>query len=366
MAEQMKFPERPQRRLYSIEGGKGKAQKQQEEPPKKKPKRKKKTPKKRRKLRKKRVAFLLFLILLLLFFVFGRKNGTAVYVSTSQELMGVLTEKDLDAEALTATIENQMETSAGAKVRINEKIITEKIHIGGKYKTEVCTMEHLLPKIKSNITYKVQAAVISVDGKSTVIVSDREEAEKLLQKLRKKLLPAEGVSENVKVEWVEDVEVSERFVEPEDIMDTDAALKLMESTAEVTKSYTVEAGDTIAHIAGEYSTSIQHISELNPGAGVEKTIRVGQVINVPVERPRVSVKTVETQVLTAVEPKTTKVRTDDTKPRSYEKVIRQGKAGQKKSTIRITRINGAVVEEKEISKEIISEAVPEIIVKGTK
>ena len=38
---------------------------------------------------------------------------------------------------------------------------------------------------------------------------------------------------------------------------------------------------------------------------------------------------------------------------------------QKKSTIRITRINGEVTEEKEVDKEIIQEAVPEIIVKGT-
>ena len=81
--------------------------------------------------------------------------------------------------------------------------------------------------------------------------------------------------------------------------------------------------------------------------------------------PKISVKTVETQVLTAVEPKTYQTQYDDTKPSSYQKVIQQGKAGQKKSTIRITRINGEVTEEKEVDKEIIQEAVPEIIVKGT-
>ena len=49
---------------------------------------------------------------------------------------------------------------------------------------------------------------------------------------------------------------------------------------------------------------------------------------------KISVKTVETQVLTAVEPKTYQTQYDDTKPSSYQKVIQQGKAGQKKSTIR--------------------------------
>ena len=70
-------------------------------------------------------------------------------------------------------------------------------------------------------------------------------------------------------------------------------------------------------------------------------------------------------MLTAVEPKTYQTQYDDAKPSSYQKVIQQGKAGQKKSTIRITRINGEVTEEKEVDKEIIQEAVPEIIVKGT-
>ena len=74
----------------------------------------------------------------------------------------------------------------------------------------------------------------------------------------------------------------------------------------------------------------------------------------------------ETQVLTAVEPKIYQTQYDDTKPSSYQKVIQQGKAGQKKSTIQITRVNGVVTEEKEVSKEIIQEAIPEIIVKGTK
>ena len=53
------------------------------------------------------------------------------------------------------------------------------------------------------------------------------------------------------------------------------------------------------------------------------------------------------------------------KPSSYQKVIQRARRGGKKSTIRITRINGEVTEEKEVDKEIIQEAVPEIIVKGT-
>ena len=132
-----------------------------------------------------------------------------------------------------------------------------------------------------------------------------------------------------------------------------------------TQSYTVQSGDAPYLIANEFKTTVEKLNQLNEGANLTGGIRVGQVINVPVQKPKISVKTVETQVLTAVEPKTYQTQYDDTKPSSYQKVIQQGKAGQKKSTIRITRINGEVTEEKEVDKEIIQEAVPEIIVKGT-
>ena len=143
------------------------------------------------------------------------------------------------------------------------------------------------------------------------------------------------------------------------------AVKVLESTTEATQSYTVQSGDAPYLIANEFKTTVEKLNQLNEGANLTGGIRVGQVINVPVQKPKISVKTVETQVLTAVEPKTYQTQYDDTKPSSYQKVIQQGKAGQKKSTIRITRINGEVTEEKEVDKEIIQEAVPEIIVKGT-
>ena len=80
---------------------------------------------------------------------------------------------------------------------------------------------------------------------------------------------------------------------------------------------------------------MEKLNQLNEGANLTGGIRVGQVINVPVQKPKISVKTVETQVLTAVEPKTYQTQYDE------------------------------VTEEKEVDKEIIQEAVPEIIVKGT-
>lgn len=302
-------------------------------------------------------------VILFIIFLFVRKNGSAVFIA--EEQVGILESRKVTAEELTTTLESQLKSIVGSNVKINEEIKVEGIHIGSKNQKDVCTMEHLLPKMRNMVTYKVEAAIITVDGGKTVILANKEAAEAVLKQVQTDLMPEGGVAEDAEIGWQEKVEIVNEFVESTEILEQEDAVAVLESTTEATQSYTVQSGDAPYLIASEFKTTVEKLIELNSGADITKGIRVGQVINVPVQKPKVSVKTVETQVLTAVEPKTYETQYDDTKPSSYQKVIQQGKAGQKKSTIQITRVNGVVIEEKEVSKEIIEEAVPEIIIKGT-
>lgn len=319
----------------------------------------------KKSMQRRRMLYLIgILAVLLLIFMGVRKNGTAVFVG--QEQVGVLEIKKVTAQSLIDTLEGQLGDMVGSKVKINEEIRAEGVHIGSKNKKDVCTMEHLLPKMRNMVTYKVDAAQIMVDGGKAATLANKEQAEAVLKQVQTDLLPAEGIAENAEIGWLEKVEIVNEFVESTEIMKQEDAIAILESTTETTQSYTVQTGDALYRIANMHKTTVEKLLELNPGADLQKSIRVGQVINVPVQKPKLSVKSVETQVLTAVEPKTYETQYDDTKPASYQKVIQQGKAGQKKSTIQITRVNGVVTEEKEVSKEIIQEAVPEIILKGTK
>lgn len=302
-------------------------------------------------------------VLLFIVFLFVRKNGSAVFIN--EERVGILEDTKITAEELTKTLESQLEGIVGSKVQINEEIKVEGVHIGSKNEKDVCTMEHLLPKMRNMVTYKVEAAIITVDGGKAAILANKEAANAVLEQLKTELLPEGGIPEDAKIDWVEKVEIVNEFVESTEILEQEDAIAVLKSTTETTQSYTVQSGDALYLIASEFKTTVEKLLELNPGANLNQSIKVGQVINVPIQKPKISVKTIETQVLTAVEPKTYQTQYDDTKPSSYQKVIQQGKAGQKKSTIQITRVNGVVIEEKEVDKEIIQEAVPEIIVKGT-
>ena len=316
-----------------------------------------------RKLNRNVLYLIGIVVLLFIVFLFVRKNGSAVFIN--EERVGILEDTKITAEELTKTLESQLEGIVGSKVKINEEIKVEGVHIGSKNKKDVCTMEHLLPKMRNMVTYKVEAAIITVDGGKAAILANQEAANAVLEQLKTELLPEGGIPEDAKIDWVEKVEIVSEFVESTEILEQEDAIAVLKSTTETTQSYTVQSGDALYLIASEFKTTVEKLLELNPGADLNKSIRVGQVINVPVQKPKISIKTIETQILTAVEPKTYQTQYDDTKPSSYQKVIQQGKAGQKKSTIQITRVNGVVIEEKEVSKEIIQEAVPEIIVKGT-
>lgn len=359
-----KFPRRQERELYGVK--KERMPRRDNSGQGRRPQKAQSTEKRKHRsrivLERKRIIWGIgILVLLMILFLFLRKNGTEVFVGS--ESVGVLKGSSATAETITDTIETQLAGIVGTEVKLNEEIKTVRIHIGSSRKKDICTLEHLIPKIRNMVTYKVNAAIIMIDGGKGVVLANEEQANNVLDATKKPYLPAEGV--DATVEWMENVTVTTDFVDSEEVLSESDATSVLQATTTVTGTYTVQSGDALYKIAKNYDCSVEDLLKLNEGLTIEAGIRLGQVLNVPIHKPKLSVKTIETQVLTTVEPKTYEYQTDNTKPKSYQKVIQQGRAGQKKSTIQITRINGFVQEEKEISKEIIAEPIPEIIVRGT-
>lgn len=346
---------------------------------------------------------ILIVVLLIVGFALFHKNGTEVFVGENS--MGILSDTSITPEQIVQNLEAQLATEVGTNVKINEEITVQKLHVSSERKKDVCTMEYMLPKLKSAITYKVQASVIFVDGGAVAPLATQAEAEEVLQQVKDTYYPAqetaadttntantadtantteesstegtttesttEGTTEgttttsNAEISFVENVNIQSQFVESAEILSVEDAFAKLTSTTPVTTTYTIQSKDTLAKIAAEFDMTLEEVIAANPGMTISTPIVVGHTINVTEQKPMVSVKSVETQVLTMVEKKTYETQYDDTKPASYQRVIQQGRDGQKKSTIQITRVNGLVTEEKEVSKEVIQEPVTEIIVKGT-
>lgn len=351
---------------------------------------------------------ILIVVLLIVGFALFHKNGAEVFVGENS--MGILSDTSITPEQIVQNLEAQLAAEVGTNVKINEEITVERLHVSGERKKDVCTMEYMLPKLKSAVTYKVEASVIFVDGGAVAPLATKAQAEEVLQQVKDTYYPSQQTAEstndaaattdtaqttdttdandtttadnetsetnetttegttttsNAEISFVESVEIQTQFVNSAEILSVEDAFAKLTSTTPVTTTYAVQSKDTLAKIAAEFDMTLEEVIAANPGMTISTPIVVGQTINVTEQKPMVSVKSVETQVLTMVEKKTYETQYDDTKPASYQRVIQQGRDGQKKSTIQITRVNGLVTEEKEVSKEVIQEPVTEIIVKGT-
>ena len=316
---------------------------------------------KRKKQQKERALLILIVVVVLLVIslIIGgltRKNGYSAYVDDTY--IGTMKKEDITTEDLINTVTAKIKEERGTEIQINETITLEPIHIKNE---EVITLDSIVAKVKNQVTYKVKAAAIYVDGAAAVLLDNKEQADTLLNGIIEEYV---GDNSNITESgFVQNVEVKEEFVDSEQIITQEEALKKLTQATPTQKTYTVSSGDTLFTIAVNAGMSVDEIMQINPG--ITTSIQPGQKINITVSTPFLSVKTVENVVYTEREPKTVEYQQDNTQPSSYSRVIQQGRDGQKEVTVQIIRINGFEDDQKVIDTKITQEPVTEIIAVGT-
>ncbi|MEY8319752.1 G5 domain-containing protein [Lachnospiraceae bacterium 46-61] len=331
-----------------------------------KPIKRKKIPRKGMPAKNRRLLTLIIGILavVLLLLVLFRQNGKEVFIGETS--MGIVKDKSITPDALTETLLAQLRQEVGANIQINETIDVKPVHISKSREKDVCKMEYLIPSMRQKVTYLVEAAAITVDGKEVVIVENQEEANAVFESLQSEYIP-EDSSRNVVAGFKENVQVVLKYVDPSVIIAKENAIQTLKSGTKVQKTYTVQAGDALYKIAALFEMTQEELKAMNsdtiPSNG---NLQVGWVLNVMAEEPMVSVKTEETVVLTEVQERKTVYQQDSTKNKGYQKVTEAGKDGQKEITKKITRINNEIVSEEVVDEKTTVEPIDEIIVQGTK
>lgn len=304
------------------------------------------------------------LAVVLLLLVLFRQNGKEVFIGETS--MGIVKDKSITPDALTETLLAQLRQEVGANIQINETIDVKPVHISKSREKDVCKMEYLIPSMRQKVTYLVEAAAITVDGKEVVIVENQEEANAVFESLQSEYIP-EDASRNIVAGFKENVQVVLKYVDPSVIVAKENAIQTLKSGTKVQKTYTVQAGDALYKIAALFEMTQEELKAMNadtiPSNG---NLQVGWVLNVMAEEPMVSVKTEETVVLTEVQERKTVYQQDNTKNKGYQKVTEAGKDGQKEITKKITRINNEIISEEVVDEKTTVEPIDEIIVQGTK
>lgn len=215
------------------------------------------------------------------------------------------------------------------------------------------TADHVLAQIKAK--YGGQA------------VAEKQKAEKgrvgILSAEPKELSP--GESEVQQVDFVQQVETKIRDIEPEQLVDPDALLdKLVTGDVKPTK-YVVEKGDSILRIAKNFNISRQVIYENNAWI-VDDKLKVGQVLDLTVLQPTLSVQTVEKVVENQEIQYETDYVLDDNMRAGVVQSISPGKNGLKNVTFLVTKVNGKWMNEEMLNEQILQEPVTAKARKGTK
>lgn len=301
------------------------------------------------------VVFIIFII-----WAVFHKNAYEIYIGDTP--VGIIKEKGIE-KSLSDTAIAELKEAEGTEIQLNGNYtVTSKFVRASK--KDLVTPEYVKTIIKEKMTYLIQASVISVDGKEIGILKNEAEINQTLDKL-KELYKLEDV-EIKDVGFVEEYNISSKFVNKNELMASDDLYNKLISEVEVPEIYSVQSGDSLSVIASKNNTSLSKLLETNPSISADTVLKIGQELNVLVPKPLLSVKSTVQIKETQSIPCETEYQNDDTQYKNYKNVIQEGKDGSKEITTNIIYINGKEQSREQIDEQIISEPTPNIISVGTK
>lgn len=287
--------------------------------------------------------------------------GSAYAIKVNGAEIGKVKTKKVFDEAI-QKLKQKYQDINNTEINFTSEISLEKTRASAK---EIMDDSKLLETLSKNVKYSVRACSIYVDGQAVATLSTKDAADGVLKEVQKKNFSSMEMSKVKEIGFAEKVELKEEFVDASKISGMDEVLTLLTRGTTEVKTHTIESGETFWTIAKKYNMSLKELEQANPGVNSEK-IQIGQVINLIVPKPFISVKTVET--ITSIE----KIQYDQDVEFSGDmykdqtRVRIKGVYGEKEVTADVTKVNGVEIARTVLSEKVIKEPKTQVLVKGTK
>lgn len=171
----------------------------------------------------------------------------------------------------------------------------------------------------------------------------------------------------IDIEFGDEVEVVEAYLREDELTTLSEAIEQVTKDKEKNKIYEVVAGDTLGGIAYSNDLTIEKLIAMNDTIEDEfSTIRVGDELIVTVPEPELSVERKEENYYEEdYEAEVIYVDNDEWYT-NQTKVLQEPSAGHRKVVAIVSYRNNAEVEREIVKEEIVLEAVPKIVERGTK
>lgn len=165
----------------------------------------------------------------------------------------------------------------------------------------------------------------------------------------------------------EKVEIVETFLLPEEITTLEKAIEQVTKDKEVNEIYEVVAGDTLSGIVDKTNIPMDKIIELNDAIKNENTtLHIGDEIIITVPEPELSVVRTEQQYLEEAYDAEVIYIDNDEWYTTQEKTLQEPSTGFRKAVANVTYRNDKEISKEIVKEEILMEAVPKIVERGTK
>ena len=170
----------------------------------------------------------------------------------------------------------------------------------------------------------------------------------------------------VGMEFGEKIEVSECYVPVYDITDLVVAIEQVTKEKETNVIYEVKSGDTLSKIAGSNNMTVEQLVAINPTlTSANSLIRIGDELNIVVPEPELSVVR-EEQVYYEESYEADVIYVDNNSWYTTKtKTLQEPVAGYHKVVAKVTYRNDEIIAKEEIKEEVVVEAVPKIVERGT-
>ncbi|MCS7459717.1 M23 family metallopeptidase [Paenibacillus doosanensis] len=290
---------------------------------------------------------------------------TRYQVFAGTELIGAVSDKTVVSDWL----KKKREEAATMYPTVQTGLLIDPIHYleQREYKAAFDN-EQVLRALESKVKIQTKGVQVVIDGQPLGYVKDAAAVNQLFDLYKSKYVQQAEEQDGLllkSVEFVQQIQLVTKELKPGDIDDNGELLKRIETGGVQPVQYTVQRGDCISCIAYKFHISQKTIYDNNPS--IKSTvIRVGDVLNLTVLQPLLTVKTVTERAETVEVPYDTQYIDDPEMKAGNKETVTDGESGLKEVHYLTTRINGELVDEARSDEALLKPAKQAVVRKGTK
>jgi len=169
----------------------------------------------------------------------------------------------------------------------------------------------------------------------------------------------------INLSYANKVEVVESYLPADELTDIDTAIQTVTKEQEQNQIYVVASGDTLSQIAEKNNLTMEKLISLNNLESENTTIRVGDELIITVPEPELSVDRVEQSYYEETYDADIIYEDNDQWFTTQTQTLQEPSSGYRKVIADITYRNAFETGREIVKEEIVMEAVPKIVERGT-